>query len=357
MDTMDPAGEGRRQSEKKPSLTGRSSRARLAILRALDTLGESAGALKIAETLGGSGVELPARTIRFHLSRMDREGLTRSVAHEGRQITDLGKKELARSSVMHKIGFVASKIDELAYRMSFDPKQGSGTVVANGAIISKADLSRSLYFMKTVFSAGLAMGDRIAIGMAGHRIGELDVARGKMVVATISSATINGLFLKAGIPVTSRFGGLVAIEDGAARRVIELTEYKGATCDPHALFIKAGMTGVGRCASTGSGIAGVSICEFPSIAVDKARELIARLGAMHLNCVLAVGQPNRPLLDVSVGEGRTAMMILDGLNPLAALHEAGIPAELRPLSGLEELSSFVPFNEIAPMGRRSTLVD
>jgi len=340
------------------SLSGRSARARAAILRALDELGEPAGALKISEMILGMGIPLQARSIRFHLLKMDREGLTQCVGkHEGRTITDIGKKELARISVLRKVGFIGSRMDELGYRMTFDTQSKTGSVVANVAIINKSDLSRSLHYMRPVFSSGLSMGNRVAVEMWGGRICGVEVPQGKIIISTICSVTINGFFLKAGIPVVSRFGGLLEMKNNSPRRFIELTEYQGTSIDPHKIFIMANMTKVGQYASEGSGTIGVSFREFPSIALDEAKNLFSALREANLNGVLAVGRPNCPLLDIPVSEGRTGMITIDGLNPIAALHEAGIPVILNPLSGLEEISSYVPFEDIAPMGRRSAFVE
>jgi len=337
---------------------GRSARARLAILKALNEIGESAGASRISEMLGASGLELQARTIRFHLLKMDRDGLTRSTAkHVGRLITETGKKELARSDAAFKVGFIASKMDELAYRMRLDISSGKGSVVANTAFIHKRDLSRALHFMQPVFASGASLGDRIAVRMAEGRSGGNEVPRGHIMLSTISNVTINGIFMKAGIPVVSRFGGLVEIEHGRPKRFVELAEYKGTSMDPHKIFIMANMTKVSSYAETGSGTIGASFCEFPSVADAGVRELLPLIKALHLRCILAVGQPNRPLLDIAVGEGRTAMIIADGLNPFAALHEAAVPITINPLACVEELSVFVPFKDVIPMGRRSTYVE
>ena len=345
-------------SDRDQSLTGRSARARIAILKALDELGESAGASKIAEMLGGTGIDLQARSIRFHLHKMDLEGLTQSVTrNEGRIITEIGRKELARLNVMDKVGHIASKMDELGYRMTLDAESGKGTVVANAAIISKQDLSRSLHHMKPVFASGFSMGDRIAVRMPGGRIGKFEVPRGKIMLSTICSVSIAGLFIKAGIPIISRLGGIVEMANGVPKRFIELTEYQGTSIDPHKIFILASMTRVTQCAQSGCGALGVSFREFPSVALERAKNVISSLTRLNLNGVLAIGQPNRPLLGIPVGEGRTGMIAIDGLNPIAALHEAGIPFELTPLSGLEELSAFVPFKEVAPMGQRSAYVE
>lgn len=344
-----------------PVAMGRSARARAAILRALDDLGDPAGASRIAEMLDGSGVQLRERAIRFHLLKMDREGLTKCLTkHDGRQITETGRKELARLNVMQRVGFVSSKMDELGFRMSL--KAGTdeiaeGTVIANFALIDKQDLSRTLHFMKPVFSAGLCMGDRIAVSMSGGKLVESDAPRGMVGIATVCSMTINGFFLKHGIPVVSRFGGLVEMDHGTPKRFTEVIEYKGTSIDPQKLFIASKMTKVGQYAATGSGVIGVSFREFPSVAIDKARDLVHRLRRMNMNGVLLIGQPNRPLLDIPVGDGRTGMIAFGGLNPVAAAIEAGIPVELYPLSGLEEVKTFVPFSDVARLGRRVNYVE
>jgi len=339
--------------EREHAASGRSSRARLAILKALEELGESAGASKISSMLQGTGIDLQERTIRFHLRKMDRDGLTRFVAKRaGRLITENGRRELACQTVMTKVGFVTSKMDEFGFRMSFHPDAASGTVPANTAFINEIDLPRALHLMQPVFTSGLSMGDRIAL-----RTDDPAVPRGKTGIMTICSVIINGVFLKAGIPVVSRFGGLVEMEHGAPKRFLEIIEYRGTSVDPHKLFIKANFTTVNRCAETGRGVICVSFREFPSAAIDTAKKLVAKLQDVNCHGVLAVGAPNRPLLDVPVGDGRTGMITIDGLNPIAALHEAGVPVELSPLSGLEEISSFAAFKDVAAMERRSASME
>ena len=337
---------------------GRTTRARIAILQALDELGESAGAQKIADMLKASGIELQARSIRFHLQKMDQEGLTTSAArHEGRRITDAGREVLSQNSVVNKVGFISSVMDDLGYRMTFDPETGTGNVISNIVRLAEADLSRAIHYMKPVFRAGLSMGDRIAVRMPGHSIGSHEVKRGRVILSTICSVTINGIFQKAGIPVISRFGGLIEMRGGTPGRFLEVTEYRGTSTDPHKMFIMAGMTDVNNFAATGNGVIGVSFREFPSAAAEKAKILVTRLRECNMNGVLAVGHPNRTLMDIRVSDGRTGMITIDGLNPIAALYEAGIPINFNPLSGLEEISEYVPFGDVAPMERRSTYVE
>lgn len=59
-----------------------------------------------------------------------------------------------------------------------------------------------------------------------------------------------------------------------------------------------------------------------------------------------IGCPGQPLLDISVAEGQTGFIVVGGLNPLAAVVEAGIHCELKLLSGLEESVRFSSIDEI-----------
>ena len=333
----------------------KNTRARRLILKALHELGDSAGAAKISEVLDCMGLNLQPRSVRFHLLQMDREGLTRCVARrKGRQLTETGERELDKINVLGKVGYISSRVDELGYRMSLDILFETGTIIPNVAVISQKDLSRAVHYMTPVFDAKLSIGDYIAYKMHGEQLGGIMVPRGKIALATICSMTINTLFLKAGIPVHSRFCGLLAMENWAPVGFVDMIDYNGTSVDPLKLFILAKLTRVSAYVKSGAGIIGASFREFPSVAYDRVLEILNILQCKHrLNGVISIGRPNMPLLDIPVGEGRTAMIVIGGLNPIAALHEVGVPVEINPLLGLEEISTFNSFSNVAPIGRQS----
>jgi hypothetical protein len=117
-------------------------------------------------------------------------------------------------------------------------------------------------------------------------------------------------------------------------------------------FIKAGMTQVTAGARTGDGIIGASFREVPSVALDEVRRIQQAMKLQGLGGILAIGKPNRPLLDIPVGEGRAGMIVVGGLNPVAAIREAGIPIVAQSLAGLEEFGKFAPFKEVAQKAPR-----
>jgi hypothetical protein len=57
------------------------------------------------------------------------------------------------------------------------------------------------------------------------------------------------------------------------------------------------------------------------------------------------GKPNQPLLDVPVGVDKVGMLVVGGLNPIAAAEEAGIFTESKAMSTLYEYSRLLTFNE------------
>lgn len=324
----------------------RNDKARAAVLRALSELDGPAGAARIAERLPGMGVQLQPRTIRLYLTELDRDGLTElNSRRKGRVITELGRAELEHSDVVAKVGFVRGRIDTLGYRMTFRGEPGTGTVIANFALVPSRDLSRVFAEIKPVYARRLGLGDRLCLIRANEMLAGRAVPGGYAALGTICSVTVNGVLMAEGIPVTSRYGGLVEMRQGRPVRFVELMGYSGVTVDPLETFIRAGMTDVRESAKSGRGIITASFREIPSVALDNARRVFDRLQRAGMGGILMIGRPGQPLLDIPVAEGRTGFIVVGGLNPVAAVVEAGIPCELKSLSGLEEFSRFSAVDE------------
>ena len=337
----------------------RSGRARGAILRALHRASGPVGAARLAEMLAGMGVDLRPRAVRYHLLHLDRAGLTRTVdRRHGRVLTDRGVDEVLRAGAVEKVGFIASQVDDLGYRMTFDLRTGAGSMVVNVARIDERDLPRSIQQIEPVVRARLGMGSRLILGRAGERVGDYVVPYDCVAFGTACSVAVNGILLKYGIPVVSRYGGLLEMAGGRPVRFVELLEYRGTTVDPLAIFIRAGMTRVLAAARTGDGLVGASFREIPAVAVPDVRRIQREMQRHDLGAILEIGRPSRPLLDIPVQEGRAGMIVLGGLNSFAALQESGIPVHIEPLAGLADIAGFRSFRDIAVFGRRqSPMID
>ena len=326
------------------------------ILKVLHRIDHPAGSTQVAELLRGWGVDLSERSVRLHLMALDAAGMTQLHSRRaGRALTAQGRAELEKGDVVERMGFISGQIDELTYRMGFNLRGGMGTLVVNTTLLPAREEVAALEVVRPVFAARLGMGTRLLVLRAGATYDARRasvVPRGQIAMVTVCSVTLNGILLKEGIPVTSRFGGLLEFRNRQPARFVELLAYGGTTQDPLELFIRAKMTGVRPCAETGNGVAGASFREFPSVALPAVLKVRDQLRLMGLDGVLAVGVPNQPLYGIPVGEGRTGLVVLGGLNPAAALEEAGIRCENRSLSGLLEYQKFPEFRHLNMCVRR-----
>ena len=73
-------------------------------------------------------------------------------------------------------------------------------------------------------------------------------------MATVCSIVVNGVLLKNGIPMDSKFGGILQIRNGRPLRFVELIYYSGSSLDPSEVFIRGKMTSVRSVVDEGEGM-------------------------------------------------------------------------------------------------------
>jgi repressor of nif and glnA expression len=328
-------------------MTERTERKRLHILKILKESKQALGSLQIAEQLNNQGVEISERTVRFHLLALDRQGFTRNMGTHGRQITKLGEAELSRARIFEKVGFLNAQIDQMTYRMSFNPTSLEGTVIVNASLLRKKDLMDHFPLMLKVFESGYSMGRLLTLFRPTEQVGEMIVPKGYIGVGTVCSVSLNGVLLAYGIPTVSRFGGLLEIQAGKPVRFVAIINYDGTTLDPLEIFITSRMTRYTEAVETGNGLIGVGFREIPAASRDRVVDLAARLERIGLGGIMEIGWPGQPLLEVPIDEGRIGAIVIGGLNPVAILEEHGIEVASRALSGLVDYRRLFPYAELA----------
>jgi hypothetical protein len=318
----------------------------LAILRTLASAEEPMGARAIANRLHAEGIELSERTVRYHLRLMDEQGLTQNLGEPGRLITDRGRQEIEHAGVHEKLGFVISKIDSLAYRSTFDMDTKQGKIILNLSFIPQGRFDEALEIMRDVFRAGYCMSELAVVRRAGERVGEVQVPEGMVGFGTVCTVTFNSVLLKRGIPVDSKYAGLLEIYRDKPLRFTHLIAYAGTTVDPTEMFTVGGMTRVRDASLLGQGRILASFREVPAVAEADLREVLAQYRSNGLSGVLATGKPSQPLLEVPVGMDHIGLAIVAGLTPVAALTESGIPVINKAMSTLVEFSEMRPVSEL-----------
>lgn len=314
----------------------------LTILKILDRHSDIIGSGEISKELKIHGIDLTERTVRYHLKLLDEMGMTKVFGKEGRKITGKGRDELKNSCVPERLGFVISKIEACSYQTTIDLGTLKGKVILNISYLPEDRLDESLHLMANVFRTSYVMSDRVVIARSGERIADMVVPQGRAAIGTVCSVTINGIFLKAGIPVASRFGGVLEINKGVPRRFLSLISYEGSSLDPLEVFIRSKMTDVAGAVNCGSGMILASYREIPVICLTQVKELANRMKEKGISGVLHIGEPNRPVFEVPVGIDKVGVVIVGGLNPLALLEESGISTDSKAMSTLFEFSEMTP---------------
>lgn len=307
------------------------------IFAILDILGkqrEIIGSREISRQLKTHGIDLTERTVRYHLRILDERGHTEVFGKEGRKITEKGREELKRALVPQKVGFIISKIESLSYQTTLDINTMAGAVILNVSFFPEDGIHRAVEALKPVFASPFAMSDRMILKREGEAIGDVVIPEGMIGIGTVCSVTINGIFLKAGIPITSRFGGILEISRGRPSRFISIISYEGSSLDPLEIFIRSKMTDVSGALQKDSGKILASFREIPLICREQAIRIAQSMTERGIQGILAIGEPNTPLLDIPVGIDKVGVVVVGGLNPIAAIEELGITTESKAMSTL-----------------------
>jgi repressor of nif and glnA expression len=319
----------------------------LAILNILGGSQEAVGSRIIAKRLKDLGIELSERAVRYHLRLMDERGLTRLAGRiDGRLITELGQAELKKAMVTRKVGLALSRIEILAFRTNFNWDKRTGPIPANVSFFRKEDFNKALRAMKPIFHAGLCASDLVAVASEGKTIGDLIVPEGKMALATVCSVVVNGTLLKAGVPTDSKFGGILQIRNRIPLRFVELIHYAGSSLDPAEIFIRANMTSVTKAAEDGNGEILANYREIPAICQPIAKEVAAKLNDAGLGGIFLMGNVSEPVCEIPIELNRIGVVLIGGLNPVAAAAEAGIISESHAMSILVDYQTLVKVSEV-----------
>jgi repressor of nif and glnA expression len=155
-------------------------------------------------------------------------------------------------------------------------------------------------------------------------LGEIQIPKGKVGLATISNVTMGAVLLKAGIPLDFKFAGILQIRNHDCLRFVELIEYTGSSLNPYEVFIAGKMTAVSGILAEGNGKILASFCELPALALPRVETVIKGLETMGISGVAKLGGISEPLCETPVGIGKFGMVLTDGLNLVAAAAEAGI---------------------------------
>ena len=326
----------------------------LLILRTLRDSRQTLGARLIARRMSEQGTRMSERTVRYHLRLMDERGLTRLAGRrDGRVITETGLDELTNARVRDKLGLAISRIEVLAFRTTFDPKGKQGLLPVNISFFQKGGFRRALEAMQPAFRAGLCVSDLVAVAGAGDKLGEVTVPEGRVGLATVCSIVVNGVLLKNGIPMDSKFGGILQMSKGKPLRFVELIYYSGSSLDPSEAFIQARMTSVKDAARRGDGRILANFREVPAPSRSLVESIILDFRKAGIHGVLSMGEVGEPICEVPVDLNKIGLILIGGMNPVCCTREAGIESENKAMSTIMNFEELIPFRSVITMKKYS----
>ncbi|OPY10416.1 MAG: Ribonuclease R winged-helix domain protein [Syntrophus sp. PtaB.Bin001] len=314
----------------------------LLILTALNSENKPLNSKELATRLASRGVDLSERTVRYYLKKLDADGLTEVCAKKGRKITAKGRQEITQGFVSERVGFIINKINNLAFLADFHPVTGRGKVILNITYIPEDRLEEALAILQSILHSPYAISERILIGRSGEIFGDCLVPEGLVAIGTLCSITLNSVLQRTGIPVTTKFGGIVEIQNNQPVGFSSVISYEGSSVPPLEILIKGKMTDVLSVLDLGTGKILGSFREIPAESLSDAKKVNEKLKKLGFQSCILFGQPGKSLLGLPVTDGKVGLVVIGGLNPSAALEEAGLVTDGQALAMLQDYVALSP---------------
>jgi HTH-type transcriptional regulator, global nitrogen regulator NrpRI len=299
---------------------------------------------QILDHLVSQGIEISQRTSRYYLQKLDEKGFTTNGGKRGRKITEKGQAEIHPGFAYNRIGSIIDMINKFCLMTDFDPEMGTGKVILNVSYVRKDDVEKALRILDAVFSSPYALCDRVVITENGRYFQDMEMPDGLVGIGTVCSITINGLFLRAGIPMHPKVGGIIEIAKRKPIRFQSIISYDHSSVAPLEVFITSRMTKVLHTLVSGDGSILGSLREIPQDCLFSSRQLIQKLMKWGFRNTTLYGYAFRPLLDMPITEGMIGLIEIGGLNACAALCEAGLSVHTKAMAAMYEFSDMLPLS-------------
>ncbi len=307
------------------------------ILRILADREDVLGAKTIAEGLKNKGYDLGERAVRYHMRILDEKGFTERIGYAGRRITSEGLKELEKGLIYDQVDFIFSKFEDMMYQTTLDADTGQGDVVVNSSTFNYQP--EIMDIIGSAFEKGIAVSPLV-------KINQLEPSSNQVKLETVCGTTIDGMLLKAGIPVVPKYGGLVKVEEYTPQRFTELIAYKKTSMTPLEAFTDREMTSVLGVMSEGQGNIPANFRLIPGAAREKAQELFKKLKKINISGLLKMGEEGENVLGISVDKDMVGIAVIGGIAPLCAAKEAGFDVNIKTAENNIEFTQMEPLGSV-----------
>jgi repressor of nif and glnA expression len=275
-----------------------------------------------------------------NISPVDKPGLIgQTVGAEGGLIISPGPEGLGGAYVGGWVESMTGKIEMMAHQCTFDPVTGTGRVPTSLVLIPEDIYPQAMKAMREAFIAKVAISDSIGVIRGEVKVGQRLVPRNVIGILSVSHIIYHGILLKCGIPAVPKFGGLLQIRNYEPLRFVELIECDSSSVDPSEVFLSCRMTSVRNVVEEGSGKILASFLEVPDLTRPRVESIIEMLEMGGVRGVIGMGRIGEGVCEVPVRPSHFGIVLLDGLNPVAAAVETGLDITAHTLGGVTEFRS------------------
>ncbi|MDI9371268.1 MAG: DUF128 domain-containing protein [Synergistaceae bacterium] len=299
------------------------------ILRALYFSGKLQASVDLKRALEKRGVDVEPRTIRYHITNLEKRGLARRYGNRGVALTDGGIAEAKMLFVFDRIGGLAMETERLSLECDYSRASGRGNIMVNTLMVDEPRVPKALEILRTVSGSGAILSARMGLLNHGQRMWNYEVPEGKKALIGVSSRNYDILLQQARIPTETSATVLLHIENGVPRGIADIISHSGTTLSPGELLIRGKYTSMWSVANTGSGLATAAIKTFPSVFFDEVAQILETKEAGFLGGTIELkAQIPQSYLMTYKDRNRGYMLVYGGANFFAPLVELDIAEEL-----------------------------
>ena len=316
------------------------------ILRSLYFSEDPLTSVELRNQLAKRGFTLDDRTIRYHLSNLEKDGLVMRFGRKGVLLTPEGSEEARAIFVFDRIGISSMETEMLIVKSDLDFCANKGKVIVNVTSVPEERFDEALSLLKEVSNSNVIVSPLVAILEGGRRIWNYRVPEGQKAILCLSSANYDVVLRRCGVYIETVATGLFRLQNYKGRGFVDIISHSGTTLSPGELLVRGRFTDVISAVRKGNGCVTAAIKTFPSFMYEVVVETIKNCQNDNMSGLFELGYLMPPKYQMSIKDRtRGYMLVFGGANYFAPLVECGITPALSIASGLYDIGNMqLPHN-------------
>ena len=308
------------------------------ILRSLYFSEDPLTSVELKDQLARRGFSIDDRTIRYHLSNLEKDGFITRFGRKGVLLTPEGSQEARALFVFDRIGLSSMETEILITKSDLDLCSNKGKAIVNITTVPDKRFDEAVSILKEVSYSNVIVSPLVAFLEGGRRVWNYRVPEGHRAILCLSSANYDVVLRRRGVYIETVATGLFRLQDYKYKGFADIISHSGTTLSPGELLVRGGFTDVVSAVRTGRGYVTAAIKTFPSFMYETVVETIKNCKNDHIRGLFELGYLMPQKYQMSIKDRTHGyMLIFGGANYFAPLVERGITGALSIASGLFDI--------------------